>query len=295
MLAGELTAAGITIDPAVRARRTARIRARGEREFERLREEIGIDITPYKQPCIRSLGVGAALTEFAISGVPLAHKGRLAVIALGGVAVLMVSAVDSALDRGVPLPCLLPPDGESEGARSSQPIPSLIRAALNVYFRRLAALPQASPQLCGMVKKAIDRMYAAELETVFCPSVGRRAWWRKNVLPIAILGIPAWMAAGPSAADQFRRHLAWLCRLGEFFGWLDDCVDYGHDLANAHANRIDTRLQSRSQAQLVRDIAGQAKRILTQWDAVNPLVPARDYFAVIVWGWIEHRPEHATS
>ena len=294
MLAAEFAVMGLTVDPAVRNLLIARILARGRREFKRLQREIGIDISRFEQPCIRSLGVGAALTEFAISGVPLTREGRLAVTALGGLAILMVSAFDSALDKGAEIPRLFPLDEGSDGAGVVQRKPSLIRSAVNLYFKRLADLPQTRPQIRRMIEKAIDRMYAAELESVSGPNISRGSWWRKNTLPIALLGIPAWIVADSCTAVHFRRHLAWLCRLGEFFGWVDDCVDYHEDLANTHANRIDFRLRSMPQARLVRNIAGQARRILSQWDDVNPAVPARDYFAVIVWGWMEHKPVHAS-
>ena len=295
MLADEFVAMGVTIDPDVRTRLTAEVWARGNREFERLQQEIGIDITHFKKPCIQSLGIGAALTEMAVSGVPLTAEGLSAVTALGGLAILMVSAFDSALDAGVQIPALFPLDGDVECAGCAQRKPSLIRSAVNLYFTRLAALPQTRPQVRRVVEKSIERMYAAELDSVAGPKISRQSWYRKNALPIAILGIPAWMVADACPDGQFRRHLAWLCRLGEFFGWLDDCIDYDEDLANAHANRIDFRLQSMPQSRLVHTIAGQAKYILSQWDVVDPASPARDYFAVIVWGWIDQRRGHALS
>jgi hypothetical protein len=295
MLADEFVAMGLTIDPDVRTRLTAEVWARGNREFERLQQEIGIDITHFKKPCIQSLGIGAAFTEMAVSGVPLTAEGLSAVTALGGLAVLMVSAFDSALDAGVQIPALFPLDGDVECAGCAQRKPSLIRSAVNLYFRRLAALPQTRPQVRRVVEKCIERMYAAELESVAGPKISRQSWYRKNALPIAILGIPAWMVADACPDEHFRRHLSWLCRLGEFFGWLDDCIDYDEDLANAHANRIDFRLQSMPQSRLVRTITGQAKRILSQWNVVDHESPARDYFAVIVWGWIDQKPAYALS
>ena len=295
MLADEFAAMGITIDPDVRARLTAGFLARGNREFERLRQEIGIDIARFKKPCIKSLGVGAALTEMAVSGVPLTAEGLSEITALGGLAILMVSAFDSALDAGVQIPALFPLDGDVKCADCAQRKPSLIRSAVNLYFKRLAALPQTRPQVRRVVEKSIERMYAAELDSVAGPKISRQSWYRKNALPIAILGIPAWMVSDTCLDGHFRRHLAWLCRLGEFFGWVDDCVDYDEDLANAHANRIDFRLQSMSQSHLAHTIAGQAKRILSQWDVVDPASPARDYFAVIVWSWIDQKPVHALS
>ena len=295
MLADEFVAMGVTIDLDVRARLTAKVWARGNKEFERLQQEIGIDITHFKKPCIQSLGIGAAVTEMAVSGVPLTAEGLSAVTALGGLAVLMGSALDSALDAGVQIPALFPLDGDVECAGCAQRKPSLIRSAVNLYFRRLAALPQTRPQVRRVIEKSIERMYAAELESVAGPKISRQSWYRKNALPIAILGIPAWMVADACPDGHFRRHLAWLCRLGEFFGWLDDCIVYDADLANGHANRIDFRLQSMPQSRLVRIIAGQAKRILSQWNVVDPASPARDYFAVIVWGWIDQRRVHALS
>lgn len=295
MLADEFVAAGVTVDPDVRTRFTAQVWARGNREFERLKQEIGIDITRFKQPCIRSLGIGAALSEMAVSGVPLSAEGLSAVTALGGLAILMGSALDSALDAGVQIPALFPLDEDVECAGRAQRKPSLIRSAVNLYFRRLAALPQTRPQVRRVVEKSIERTYAAELESVAGPKISRQSWYRKNALPIVILGIPAWMVADNCPDGHFRRHLAWLCRLGEFFGWLDDCVDYDEDLANAHANRIDFRLQSMSQSRLVHTIAGQARRILSQWDILDAAFPARDYFAVIVWGWIDQEPVCALS
>jgi hypothetical protein len=287
ILAGELIAAGITVEPVDKDLLAGRILVRGERAFAEIEREIGMDLTPYKFQCIRSLGTGGALTEFAIAGVPLTREERRNVTALGGLAILMVSAFDAALDGGVKVGELFP--------RRAPPYPSLIHGAVDLYYRRLAALPQTRPQLSAMVERAIARMYAAELQSVSTPRIGRSIWWRKNVLPIALLGLPAWMAAESFRIADFRRHLAWLCRLGEFFGWLDDCVDYAGDLAAAQPNRIDFRLQSMSPSRLARNIAAQARRVLSEWDAVNTASWVRYYFAVIVWSWIEHNPEPVSS
>jgi hypothetical protein len=287
MLAKQLVARGITLDPAVKKRLTDRLWARGNREFDRLQDEIGSDISCFKAPCILSLGVGAGLTEFAVSGVSLTSEGLAALTTLGGLVILIVSAFDSALDQGIQLPALFPLNRRTEYADSGQQEALFIRGAVQLYYKRLASLPQTRPQIRQMVEKAIERMYAAELESVADREISRRAWWRKNTLPIAILGIPAWMIADECTGDGFRRHLAWLCRLGEFFGWLDDCVDYDEDLVNAHANRINLRLRSMSPSRLVQNIAWQAERVLSHWDAVNHAASARDYFAVVIWGWIE--------
>jgi len=283
----------LNVLPPVSAQWNARVAALGRREFERFRKEIGIEVAPFEKPCVQSLGVGAALTEFAVSSVPVTAEGLSAVTGLGARAILMVSLFDSALDRGLPVPSLSPVDAAvrcSDNAGDSHP---LIHRAVNLYLDRLAALPRNRPHLKHLVQRAIERMYAAELESAAGPKIPRRSWWRKNVLPVVILGVPAWIFADACPPRQFRRHLAWLCRLGEFLGWLDDCVDYHDDLQYRHANRIDSRLRSMSRFQLVRNIAGQANRLLSEWDVANPTAPMRDYFAVLVWGWIDQKTKHA--
>jgi hypothetical protein len=110
-------------------------------------------------------------------------------------AILMVSAFDSALDAGMQIPALFPLDGDIEDADCAQGKPSLIRNAVSLYFRRLAALPQTRPRVRRIVEKSIERMYAAELESVANPKISRQAWYRMNALPIAVLGIPAWMVS----------------------------------------------------------------------------------------------------
>ncbi len=207
---------------------------------------------------------------------------RLHVTALGGLAILMVSAFDAALDGGMEVPVLFARD-------RPRTRPSFIRGLFKLYLDRLSSLPQRQPQIGKAIENAIRRMYTAELQSAADPGAGRSVWWRKNALPFAVLGMPAWLVADSIQAADFRRHLAWLCRVGEFFGWVDDCVDYAADRSSGHLNRIDIRLHSISPAELVRNIADQASRILSRWDARNPNSPERDYFTVILWSWIENR------
>jgi hypothetical protein len=295
MLADEFTAMGLVAGSDVREDVRAQVWARGNQEFKRLQEEIGIDITPFKGPCIQGLGVGITLTEMVLLGIPLTPEELSSVTALGGLAILMVSAFDSALDAGVRIPQLFPLDRGVEYAEHCRREPPLIRSAVELYFKRLAAFPQTRPHVRRLIEKAINRMYTAELQSGVGPGISRQSWWRKNALPIAILGIPAWMVSEVYSPDQLQRHLAWLCRMGEFFGWLDDCVDYDDDLANAHANRLGCRLQTMSQSRLVSNIGEQARRILSRWESINSASRAQEYFAVIVWDWMEQEPVHAMS
>jgi len=289
-LANELIAASLAVDTAAKNLVAARILFSGERQFEKLKKEVCADIAAFRQPYARALGTGSVFAEFAISGVPLGPDYCEAVCALGGLIILIVSAFDVLLDAGGTAPDLLPPErrvGRAGDARNG----SVVAALLDVYFRRLDELPQTRPGVRAIVDSAIRRMYLAELQSRRAGrEIGRSAWWRKNALPIMVLGVPAWMAACSFEPRFFRRHLMWLGRVGEFFGWLDDCVDYEDDLAGGHANRIHVLLRMASTAQVARHIAWQGRRILFEWDSWNDSSSVRDVLAVIVWAWIENKP-----
>jgi len=234
--------------------------------------------------------MGAVLTEFAAAQVPLSPDCRRAVAALGGLLILTVSAFDKVLDSGRPPPrvCFAAePEPQPLHAGS---VEELLPALQAEYFRRLDRLPRRQPELRELADSVFQRMYAAELRSTSAASVSRSTWWRKNVLPILMLGLPGWIATDSFNPSSCMRHLRWIARLGEFFGWLDDCVDYLEDVRLGQANRIDARLRSISKEQLVRTIAGQGKRVLEQWDRDEPGPPLHSTFAVIVWSWIENKP-----
>jgi hypothetical protein len=289
-VAGELRAAGVAVDPFTANRLVARILVRGEQEFDQLRREMGHCLDPFHQPMIRSLGTGASITEFAIAGVPFAREYLAHVTALGGLATLIVSAFDAILDHGGRVPELFPRKPQVVPARHNGSKVAVVQELVEVYYRRLDELPQSHQNVRAMLEKVIQRMYYSELRSITGAGISRTTWWRKNVLPFVVMGLPAWLAAPSFPVAVLQRHLMWLGRLGEFFGWLDDCLDYAEDSALGQANRIDVRLRSISEESLARSIADQARRILTQWDRANEGSPIRSIFAVIVWTWIEHTP-----
>jgi hypothetical protein len=294
-LARELILAGVTAGNAEKNEVSARIYWRGGELFHDLLDRFGSSLAPLRQAFVPGLGVGAVLTEFATADVPLSPDCRRALAGLGGLMILNVSVFDRVLDSGRPTP-----DVCFSAAPQCQPLYSgstetMLAPLQAEYFRRLDDLPQNQPQLRSMADTVIQRMYAAEIHSVSESPVARSTWWRKNSLPIVMLGLPAWIATDSFSSSAWTHHLMWLARLGEFFGWLDDCIDYMEDVRLGHANRIDARLRFISKEQLVRQIAAQGKRVLAQWSRVNGESPLRSTFAVIVWSWIENKPARMAS
>ena len=292
-MADALSAAGIVADDGEKNLVSARIFRRGAEVFEELTGEFGPDLLPFRKSFVLALGTGAVVTEFVSAQIPLAAECRRALAELGGLLILYVTALDGIVDSGRPAPpiCFTTTTGARPPAGS--PLDAWVPTLLSEYIRRLDRLPRRQPRLRATADAAIRRMHAAELHSLSPAPVGRSTWWRKNVLPILMLGLPGWIAADSFDASSCLRHWIWLARLGEFFGWVDDCVDYAEDLRLGQANRIDFRLRSISKERLVRHIAAQGKRVLEQWDAANRASPLHSTFAVIVWSWIENQPARA--
>ena len=292
-LAGELTAAGVIADNDQKNFVSARISWRGTKLFEDLESEFGEGVTELREQFVSGLGMGAVAAEFVTAPVPVTPACRRALADLGGLLILSVTAFDRVLDSGRP-----PPEVRYSATPVSPPVhggplEAWLPSIQTEYFRRLDRLPQRQPAIRTLADSIMRRMYAAELGSVSPQPASRSTWWRKNVLPIVMLGLPAWIAADPFHSSSFFRHLMWLARLGEFFGWVDDCVDHAEDVILGQANRIDFRLRSTSREHLVHWIAAQGKRVLAQWDLASGPPALRSTFAVIVWSWIENQPARA--
>ena len=273
---------------------TAQVWLRGQHEFSRVRSEIDSNTGPFLLPMVRSLGTGAAITSFVIAPISLPRESQRAVTTLGALATLIVSAFDVVLDRGEFVPDLFAPPDSSE-FREKDPKALVLRELVALYYRWLEELPQSRKGVRILIDRAIKNMYYAELKSANQCDVRRNIWWRKNVLPFAVMSLPAWLIASCDSPVRFRNHLTWVCRLGEFFGWLDDCVDYVDDSNSRRVNCIDRRLRSVSEPVLARSIAAQAGRVLAQWDSWNAPSDVRDIFTVLVWSWIENSPAAATT
>jgi hypothetical protein len=277
----------------------SRIAARGEAELTRLSG--AIPVTGFRLFLIRHLGTGACLTEFLIAGTGADRVHASHVASLGGIANAIIAAFDHLVDTGKPadllrlaqrlpfnprprelhLPVSTPEDNPDD-------LESLTYSLITLYFQRLRALKVTNPGILKLTERAIERMYRAEMRTATGSAlVSRSVWWRKNTLPIAVMGLPAWLASG-GGPFKFGDHLRWLCRAGEFLGWIDDCADYEEDRDLGQANRIVTLAPNQSLESIARGIARLGQRVMTIWDDRNPISPARDTFDVIVWTWINN-------
>lgn len=266
---------------------------------------------PYAEDdCIRILGFGYALTEFAIAPLDIAPHQRKAISSLGALANLIVSTFDQLVDLGYSSRLLLPRPMLELATRSKWRTPltavGLISPAasrmmsklVTHYFRELERLPYAGEhtEIHKGIKRTILRMYDVEIKTLKREKnlISERALRRKAALPFVVMGLPAWLGMEEICRRRYWWHLRWLYKLGEFFGWIDDLVDRHEDLAKAHPNRllnIRTRLQGdfEENTNLARLIARRGDWIVREWDRqVNPnnlpsIVRESFYTCLVSW------------
>ena len=225
------------------------------------------------------LGAGAVLTDFFTAPVTLAAADREAAAHLGTLANLLVGVYDDLIDAGDsgddPLSrnLLDAPSGKSgAGEIGDTPLAPLVSA----YFRQMASLPGAAsrPEVARTLRRAILKMYDAERKTVGGGDAdGRMAGWRrKSALPFVVMGLTAWLMTPDFCGRDYRRHLRWLCRCGEFWGWIDDAIDLEQDSATGHPNRVQAALQTglQSPEALAAGIAQRGQAILTEWRQLTP-------------------------
>ncbi len=292
LLRKELTDAGIVADAERRRVITGAITNRGWAEFDQLCGDVGLPMECVERSVVASLGMGAAVTEFATAGIGLAPEFAGRVAALGALSNVIVSAFDAIVDAGgappqIDLGGTVQPEGRHGNLKRR-----ILARLVELYYRRLNALPQENVEVRSLIDRSIRRMYAAELQSAGRKSGGRSVWWRKNVLPFVVTAAPGWLTIPRWTPERFLQHLRWLCRLGEFLGWVDDCVDLSRDESLGQSNRVGWYLASGSEAGLARRVAAQGHRILREWDAANGPSPVRDTFAVIVWSWIDSGAAH---
>lgn len=260
--------------------------------------------------CIRVLGFGRVLTEFAVAPLPLQDGDREAVSHLGALANFIVATFDQLIDAGMNRRVVLPEWTLRFLARTSGRVclapvsyllpapPRLMVRLVAAYFRTLEELSLAQRHSHGtaMVRRLILKMYRAERQT-FEPSraPGSRVEQivrRKASLPITALGLPGWLACSGVDRARYLWHLRWLHNLGEFVGWIDDSVDLEQDLTAGRPNRVAMVICARPEAshELARLIAQGGKKIIREWrshvqdaDAI-PLV-VREALRTCVVSW----------
>jgi hypothetical protein len=282
-LAAELAASGFTTDPLCGKLVAARMADRGEWEFQCLCQE-SASLASFPAMCIHHLGVGASFTEFLICGLPLDRALKCELATLGGIAHAIFAVFDALLDVSGCVPVLfgdnpqLSADSETSGKQQ------LVLDLVALYFRKLDSFPATTPPVRRLLEQAIQRLYKAELKTAAPNALRWSTWWRKNALPIVIMGLPAWLHMRDSDQSDFAQHLMWLGRVGEFLGWLDDASDYERDAAAGSANWL--RLHHESIDDCARRIAAKGRRVLNFWDSRNADSPVRDTFTFLAWNWL---------
>ena len=226
------------------------------------------------------LGAGAVLTEFFTSPVTLGAADREAAAHSGTLANLLVGVYDDLIDAeeipgADPLSRSLldAVSGKSGvGETGDTPLAPLVSA----YFGQIASLPGAAsrPEVARTLRRTILKMYDAECQTVGgADADGRMAGWRrKSALPFVVMGLPAWLMTPNFCGRNYRRHLRWLCRCGEFWGWIDDAIDLEQDSATGHPNRVHAALQTGLQSPevLAAAIAQRGQTILAEWRQLTP-------------------------
>lgn len=317
LLWDELTAAGlVSVDGSGHAYQTLRaeISRRGSVERDRIVGVVGrgtwrravstLGRAAPEEDCIRVLGFGSALTEFAVAPLGLARPGADFVCALGALANLIVSLYDNWLDLGFRPAVVLPrsflqaiadsrpwvrPCARVSAAVTLSPQRLFMMRLVAQYFSRLDALPYASRRRAvrDFATRAVARMYDAELETLRTPQMGCRArsLRRKASLPFVVLGVPAWLVVERQPSVGLGWHIRWLYRLGEFIGWIDDANDLREDLEAGRPSLLARELATAKgcrlhEAALARRVAALGAQVLLEWrqavpdDAVVPTIAA---------------------
>lgn len=318
----ELVAAGLIPDPERYAAACTQAVHWGVAERDRFRATMGLPawwcglaatglfMTAYGAKGI--LGWGHALTQFFVAPLPLSSAERDAVASLGTLANFIVTFYDTLLDLGGvdddPLPRPLLESAVWGTAREPRrwtlldATPRRVLAGLvTEFFRCMDALPGAcwQPEVNRTIRRAILKMYDAELRTLRKKTgrehLSERALRIKSGYPFVVMGLSGWLLVPQIDPAHFWWHLRWLCRLGEFCGWIDDAVDYREDTASARPNRVmsllaQTGSHPAAAAELAHRIAGQGKIILAEWhdhvqekEHVSPVVA--DGFLACLASW----------
>ena len=239
-----------------------------------------------EEDCIRVLGFGNAITEFAIAPLHLSGKEREEVVSLGALANLIVAAYDHMVDLRISRATLLPHwmlalASSHRGrlalsalARLSPAAPRLINRLVTGYFYHLGRLPYAEVHVSvyDAILRTIMLMYDAESETLRRGPglLSERAVRRKAALPFVVMGLPAWLSTPEIRSHQYCRHLRWLYRLGAFFGWIDDAADLDADRHDHQPNLLNDALekvdcQAGEGTTLARMIAYRGKLVVDDW------------------------------
>lgn len=296
MLAAELAASGFRPDPLLVKLVGSRIADRGKCELERVALAKLAD-SALHDVCAYHLGMGASFTEFLIRSLRLPRELRLSVASLGGIAHTIYALFDALLDESRCAPEIFGNRWQPSEQASVAVKQRLVLDLVDLYFRRLYAFACDDFKLRMLLERAIRKLYDAEVESAKSASIRRSVWWRKNALPILVMGLPGWLTAANRSTISFSEQIVWLGRIGEFLGWVDDFADFERDSASGQPNRLRDQPEDKL-GSLARRAAAKGRRVLHSWDSHNDASAERDTFTVIVWEWLAHpyrKPEDAQT
>lgn len=252
---------GLSVKPNQIAHLTDRSRLLGARLWHRFKPEIRNELAA--TPAIRIMGVGYALTEFAISPVALSREAATCVSALGGLANLIVATFDEKIDDGIPSGNVLAPSALED----VNPCRNVIERLVKKYYEEMAVVTRGAPEVRMLLQRAIRRMYDAEILTAQGGAgIAGHIWRRKSALPFVVMGFAAWGLASAQVQSRRMAHLRWLYRLGELIGLVDDSVDLQSDQTAGRANRVAVLVSERGLERPAERIAALATRVLSEWD-----------------------------
>jgi hypothetical protein len=281
VLIRELAFIGFAPDPLLIKLVASRMADRGASEFEKLPPQFH-EVGQLRTKCIYHLGIGASLTDFFVAGLGLSRDIRLEVASLGGIAHTIYAVFDTLLDVSGSVPEVFSGQtcfSEDDELRNQQ---QLVLELVNFYFTKLNSLPQINRHVRALIEQTVQRLYQAELQSAKPGQTTFSTWWRKNALPIVLMGLPGWISAGGEGTISFTEHLLWLGRVGEFLGWVDDFSDYEKDRASEQANRLKS-VEATSLPLFARGAAARGKRVLQLWESRNNDPALRNTFTVVVW------------
>lgn len=280
-LTSELSARRLVPDPQLQPRILSRIEHFGRLEAAHLSVE---SVPAMSAAKVRwALGSGFTMTEFLIAPV-LGAASPPEICSLGALVNLMVVLCDRLLDAGTPLDEVLPLSG------GSSPVFNL----LDTFRTEFAAL-QPTESFHALSEKLIARMIGSERQTAIAPDrLPYRHWLRKSALPFVLMALPAWTcrkcAASGRPSIPFSAHLQWLCRLGRFFGVVDDAADYERDLVSGQPNYFRPKSPDGAVDSCHR-AAARCAAILGDWHRLAGDSPKavifKETFLNLTWSWLQ--------
>ncbi|MFW9846481.1 MAG: hypothetical protein ACFFD6_07025 [Candidatus Thorarchaeota archaeon] len=254
----------------------------GEKTWNKMIPQLHIERP--EDALIRVAGFGNVLTRFVLAPLKLPAKEEHSIARLGTLANLLVTVFDRLADSGISLATLLPRWllvvlSKNKG-RMLLPVLNSIAPAnttaitrmVQRYFSCLAEIARNSNRdsVYNLIRKYIIYMFDVE-----CMTISRsgnlqeeRILKEKAALPFVILGMPGWLTEKCASKSDFQWHIKWLYQLGEFFGWIDDFVDYNEDMKTGQSNRVIHAMKENEcnfEWVLARRIAKLGHDVISEW------------------------------